>query len=175
MDGVKPRLGDIARARDVGFPRSGAHKMRWSGCVDCGAQRWVFLRAGKLQSERCHPCGAVRRGKTFVYPTGPDNAHWVGPRIVGKNGYARLWVNPNDPLASMRGKDGRVYEHRIVMARHLGRPLLGSEDVHHLNGDKLDNEIGNLEILDKRDHARRHLDSVVALRRRIAELEGQLA
>lgn len=53
--------------------------------------------------------------------------------------------------------DGRnVYVHRIIMEEHLGRKLRPEEVVHHINGDKFDNRIENLEITTASEHSREH-------------------
>lgn len=46
-------------------------------------------------------------------------------------------------------RDGLVtheLEHRVVMEQMIGRALRGSENVHHMNGFRLDNRPENLEL-----------------------------
>ena len=58
------------------------------------------------------------------------------------------------------GKDyeGWVYEHRYVMECYLGRALKRNEIVHHKDGDIYNNDISNLEVLSRSEHAHRHME-----------------
>lgn len=69
------------------------------------------------------------------------------------------------PYRQIRVAGVRRREHRVVMERVLGRPLLPTEHVHHKNGDGHDNRPDNLELVEPSAHNRSHtLDRVRRLR-----------
>jgi transposase len=77
---------------------------------------------------------------------GDSGGNWRGGRSVTGHGYVAVHVSDDDPMVSMRSKAGYVLEHRLVMARSLGRPLQFFESVHHINGDRKDNRLKNLQL-----------------------------
>lgn len=51
-------------------------------------------------------------------------------------------------IGHLHGK--RVYEHRYLMEKELGRPLKSNEIVHHIDGDRKNNDITNLYLCETR-------------------------
>ena len=81
-------------------------------------------------------------------PRGKDHPHWRGGRL-NHLGYVRVQVYEDDPYfahATPIGGGRYIMEHRLVMAKHLGRPLRPQENVHHINGIRSDNRLKNLEL-----------------------------
>ena len=50
----------------------------------------------------------------------------------------------------------KVAEHRLVMEKHLGRKLLSTETIHHINENRLDNNVENLKIVKTGEHLHCH-------------------
>ena len=81
-----------------------------------------------------------------------NNKNWAGGKCMAA-GYVKI----RDPLNVMRDSRGYVWEHRLVMAKHLGRPLLRTEVVHHIDENKSNNDITNLILFSSQaEHISHH-------------------
>ncbi len=173
-----PELGEIKTARELGRSSTylNTYKYIWHACVDCGKKNWVVFVGGKPKYDRCSSC--AHKGK---YPTeatrlklsqatrGKNHYNWHGGRNKTNFGYIVVKLPPDDFFYSMADTHGYVREHRLVMAKHLGRNLHSWEIVHHKNHIKTDNRIENLQLV----LADRH-SQITLLENRVKQLESRV-
>ena len=71
---------------------------------------------------------------------------WKGGIITNKDGYVFVLGEDYPEFESMKNSIGYISQHRLNMAIKLQRPLKKGETVHHINGNRSDNRIENLQI-----------------------------
>jgi len=159
-----PELGEIKKGTEIGYMGHG--KFIWAACEICKKERWVMLNKGVPIYRFCHSC----------FNSGKRNYRWAG-RKKTRDGYILIYLQPDDPLRSMAYKNGYVREHRLVVAKRLGRPLLKVEHVHHKDGIKDHNEDSNLELISPLNHViYKYMCADCSLRKeiRIVQLQNKL-
>jgi hypothetical protein len=128
-----------------------AHYQRWRSHGD--VQAHLPLRAAAPCSvEGCDRRTQARRLCNTHYrrltDTGDVRPHEPIRVVIGEgwlsHGYWYVPVAMEDRW--LTGGADQIGEHRLVMARHLGRPLEADEVVHHINGNRTDNRLENLEL-----------------------------
>ena len=147
-------------------------------CRNCGTNIETYpsqRKRKKFCSRKCYAADLSKRQRGAAHPMygkkhspeslakmaanrranarrGPDSPNWKGS-----------WRSRGYVMISQPNGRGRP-EHRIVMEKILGRPLLPSEAVHHRNGIKHDNRPENLEALTNSTHKMEHKEILRELR-----------
>ncbi len=101
--------------------------------IDHKAQRLGLKKTDELLFDN----RSARRGEKS--PT------WKGGKTRSRKGYVVL-----------RNDGDVIFEHRAIMEAHIGRKLTDDEVVHHINGDKTDNRLENLQLMTRGEHSTMH-------------------
>jgi hypothetical protein len=109
-----------------------------ASCVECGGK--ISAGLGRLAKNKMRLCASCH-AKPGV---GPRRPIAIGERRDCSTGYVVI-----------KTKNGWELEHRVVMRQVLGRDLLTSEVVHHLDQNKKNNSPSNLVV---ETGIRQHLD-----------------
>lgn len=159
-----PTIGNIKKGVELGY-KSPNKWMIWIGCLDCGKERWVPLYKGKPANLRCGSCAA----KSYPRFRGCKASNWKGGIKINAEGYKQILLQPDDFFYSMSNPKGYIFEHRLVMAKSLGRCLHLWEIVHHKNHIRSDNRIENLQLVSDDRH-----NQLTRLETRIKYLENKV-
>lgn len=119
----------------------------------CGCGCGVFIVIQIHHSARGIPRfidgHAARVDNPMKGRTRERNPNYKGGRYVGEDGYVYI-LDPG------RRSFNYTQEHRLIMARHLGRELGPDEVVHHRNRIKSDNRLENLQLMTNAEHSALH-------------------
>lgn len=97
-------------------------------------------------------CASVKKGKKRLgQKTGPQ--WWRQYRkSEDRDGYIRVYSGKHP---YRRGRK-MILEHVMVMEAAIGRPLRPDECVHHLDGDRKNNALENLQLMTRSEHSKLH-------------------
>jgi len=165
-----PQIGDIKRGR---------HTYIWHACEGCGKERWVNKQClSKGTSRHCHKCAVTNEFRQLQSELHRGEKHWNWKGGIAKthHGYIQIKLRPDNFFYPMVNNKDYVREHRLVMAKHLGRNLQRWELVHHKGvrfkgiQNRSDNLIDNLQLISDTRH-----DQITLLEKRIKFLENCVA
>lgn len=109
----------------------------------------------RLVDKPCETCGKTFRPRRSAARFCSRPCMWK--QNGGKNAKDESWwINPRGYIEGRVLINGvRVYrkQHRWIMEQHIKRPLLTTEDVHHIDGNKSNNSIDNLVLITHGQHS----------------------
>jgi len=69
--------------------------------------------------------------------------------MITSHGYEKIYIGIGDYRADSKGY---AYVHRLVASNILGRDLMKGEQVHHIDGNRLNNDETNIAVLPSKKH-----------------------
>ncbi len=118
----------------------------------CKVHNRQFHRTGEMWPIGSRgKCGKKSKNAIQNIRKAVSKANFKGGIHIDNSGYTRIYIYDEDPL-----KGTVHYLHRYLMEIHLRRELLSDEIVHHIDLNKLNNNLWNLELMTKKGHDQLH-------------------
>ncbi len=138
---IRPKGGPSYRMKDVNLAKE---------CIEMWKNGYTQTQIGAIKNLNQRTVSKLI--KTYIdkdeyVKLSGRNLRFSEGRIKQSDGYMAVSIDKDNPYFCMSYSGGYVLEHRYVMAKHIGRPLERKETVHHLNGDRSDNRIENLQLM----------------------------
>lgn len=89
-------------------------------------------------------------------------------RKRSRNAQPKLGVLKPQTYKKLLGR----HEHRVLMELHLGRKLVKGEIVHHIDGNKHNNDLSNLKLMTQSEHIKSHIEEIQKIRAEKIALRG---
>lgn len=130
-------------------------------CPGCNTAKTISLwRLGRKKTEFCKNCVTTGTQSGVRRPqfSGTASGRWKGGEYTSSDGYKLVKTEEVHASGRLKYKG----EHLVIYENHIGRPLKTQkgkmgEQVHHIDGDKLNNDINNLVLCsDTREHRNLH-------------------
>ena len=103
-------------------------------CKFCGSTFHIYPYRKNIAKYCSRSCGSSDK-------TSLKHNAWKGGLNTMLSGYVRIRINKI-----------YIYEHRYIMEQFLNRKLKSYEVVHHIDGNRANNNIENLELFIKNKH-----------------------
>lgn len=110
--------------------------------------------ACKISANKRRGKPAHNKGKKLSQELkGSNHPSWKGGTYISHDGYRMIYC----PIDNPKNK-WKYYrkEHIVVIEEYLGRKLAKGEVIHHIDGNKLNNTLNNLIVLDQKHHRQLH-------------------
>jgi len=129
-----------------------------------GKKNWMTqehhdnLVKGTIRRNKRHPISSEQaqiNGMKATPISGDKHYAWKGGKKKSSRGYIYKLAH-NHP----RAHNGYVFEHILVMEKHLDRYLKSNEIVHHINDNRTDNRISNLALMTRAAHNTLHKKNI---------------
>ena len=116
-------------------------------CDECGVA--VKMPPAQFRRAKNHFCSKKCHMKFMNRELNPTR---MTPEVRKKISDSRINSGEQKTYQKLNGR----HTHRTVAEQVLGRPLQEGEIVHHIDGDKRNNDPSNLMVMTQSEHARLH-------------------